>query len=248
VQLNPVPATAGGWESAPFEAQYLKLYDVTPPPATGPAAAPKAYAIGTNVTFSWTTAAFGPVDRETNFVLRVGTAPGGSNVFAGSVGAATNRTVTGAEGQTLYATVVPVSAAGIEGATSPTGTPVILLAAAGDRDGDGMRNGDEDLAGTDPLDSNSVFVVTAVGPAAGPPPRAVTFRTEPGKRYTAWYNDAGIAATGSWQRFANTNLGVGAWVETNAAPSTFTFLDDQTTNTTHGPPPAGIRFYRVGVE
>ena len=28
VALNPVPTTNGGWTSAPFEAQYLKLYDV----------------------------------------------------------------------------------------------------------------------------------------------------------------------------------------------------------------------------
>jgi len=33
VSLNPVPTSAAGWTNAPFEAQYLKLYDVTPPPA-----------------------------------------------------------------------------------------------------------------------------------------------------------------------------------------------------------------------
>jgi glycosidase len=33
VALNPVPTTDAGWSNAPFEAQYLKLYDVTPPPA-----------------------------------------------------------------------------------------------------------------------------------------------------------------------------------------------------------------------
>ena len=33
VSLNPVPASNAGWTNAPFEAQYLKLYDVTPPPA-----------------------------------------------------------------------------------------------------------------------------------------------------------------------------------------------------------------------
>ena len=31
--LPGVPSTDAAWESAPFEAQYLKLYDVTPPPA-----------------------------------------------------------------------------------------------------------------------------------------------------------------------------------------------------------------------
>ena len=28
--LNPVPASDSAWTNAPFEAQYLKLYDVTP--------------------------------------------------------------------------------------------------------------------------------------------------------------------------------------------------------------------------
>ena len=31
VALNPVPTTDGAWTTAPFKAQYLKLYDVTPP-------------------------------------------------------------------------------------------------------------------------------------------------------------------------------------------------------------------------
>ncbi len=30
VQLNPVPADDAGWANAPYEPQYLKLYDVTP--------------------------------------------------------------------------------------------------------------------------------------------------------------------------------------------------------------------------
>jgi len=35
VSLNQVPTTAGGWATNPWEAQYLKLYDVTnPPPST----------------------------------------------------------------------------------------------------------------------------------------------------------------------------------------------------------------------
>ncbi|HEX3716946.1 MAG TPA: alpha-amylase family glycosyl hydrolase [Verrucomicrobiae bacterium] len=31
IQLNPVPANNAGWTNSPFEAQYLKLFDVTPP-------------------------------------------------------------------------------------------------------------------------------------------------------------------------------------------------------------------------
>src|SRR5258706_203539 len=35
VSLNPVPASDGAWATAPFEAKYLKLLDVTPPPTPG---------------------------------------------------------------------------------------------------------------------------------------------------------------------------------------------------------------------
>ena len=56
VGLNPVPNTDAGWTNAPFEAQYLKLYDVTPPP--GLPAAPGTgstnnYVMGNTVTFTW---------------------------------------------------------------------------------------------------------------------------------------------------------------------------------------------------
>ena len=51
-----MPAADAGWKTAPFEAQYLKLYDVTPPPAP-----PRAPGIGSTnnyvftnvVTFTW---------------------------------------------------------------------------------------------------------------------------------------------------------------------------------------------------
>jgi glycosidase len=33
IQLNPVPTNNAGWTNSPFEAQYLKLFDVTPPPS-----------------------------------------------------------------------------------------------------------------------------------------------------------------------------------------------------------------------
>src|SRR5208282_1231978 len=53
VSLNPVPTTAAGWTNAPFEAQYLKLYDVTPPTSLAAPTTTNTYVIGNSVTFSW---------------------------------------------------------------------------------------------------------------------------------------------------------------------------------------------------
>src|SRR5437868_9970315 len=46
VSLKKVPATDAAWGNDPFEAQYLKLYDVTPPPFPGTPMTAKPYAIG----------------------------------------------------------------------------------------------------------------------------------------------------------------------------------------------------------
>ena len=42
VFLNKVPVTDSGWTNAPYEAQYLKLYDVTPTTVTIAATMPNA--------------------------------------------------------------------------------------------------------------------------------------------------------------------------------------------------------------
>src|SRR4051812_8167127 len=46
VYVNPVPASAPAWGSSPFEAQDLKLFDVTPPPTPLAPSTPKPYEIG----------------------------------------------------------------------------------------------------------------------------------------------------------------------------------------------------------
>ena len=127
VSLNPVPTTNGGWASNPFEAQYLKLYDVTPPPATSAPGigSTNTYVIGNSVTFSWSSV----TDSEggvRGYHVLVGTTPGGSDVF-NSVVAGTLLTVTNAFGAQLYATVSVVNYAGIEGVASTNGTGVALI-------------------------------------------------------------------------------------------------------------------------
>ena len=125
VSLNPVPVANGGWSSNPFEAQYLKLYDVTPP------AAPTGLGIGTTnnyvftnvVTFSWSAVS----DAEggvSGYRVLVGIIPGGSNVFNGTV-TSTNLTVTNSFGTLLYATVTALNNAGI--ASAPVTSSGIAL-------------------------------------------------------------------------------------------------------------------------
>ena len=175
VSLNKVPTTAADWTNAPYEAQFLKLYDVTPPP-TPAAPLVAGYVIGTNVTFSWNAVS----DAEGGIIgyhLIVGTTPGGSNVFNGEV-AITNHTVGGNLGQTLYARVCAINFAGISGDFSGVSAGTILLDPLADNDNDGMSNDAEDRAGTDPLDASSLFRILSL--TGG---NLLTWASVPGKTY-----------------------------------------------------------------
>jgi hypothetical protein len=120
-----VPTANSGWTNAPFEAQYLKLYDVTPPAAPAAPSTPKPYALGTSATFSWPPLA-DPDGGISAYHIEVGTSPGASNVLnltvVGTTVAATNT-----YGQTLYARVSAINNAGIEGPFSPNSAGTILL-------------------------------------------------------------------------------------------------------------------------
>ena len=125
VALNPVPTTNGGWTSAPFEAQYLKLYDVTPPAAPGAPTVTNTQVIGNTATFSW--APLGDPDGGVSgYDVIVGTTPGGSDVFSGIV-TGTTLTVTNHYGATLYAEVSAINNAGIQGSFSASSPGVVLV-------------------------------------------------------------------------------------------------------------------------
>ena len=126
VALNAVPVSNAGWSSAPFEAQYLKLYDVTPPPAPASAGigSTNNYVFTNVVTFTWPAVSDADGGVAGYHVL-IGTTPGGQNVFNGVV-SGTSVTVTNNFGAHLYATVTAVNNAGIESATS-AGSPAIAL-------------------------------------------------------------------------------------------------------------------------
>jgi glycosidase len=160
VLLKNVPTSDGAWATDPFEAQYLKLYDVTPPPTPNAPTTAKPYAIGNSAAFTWT-AVSDPEGGISGYHFTVGTSPGGSNVFDGTV-TGTAATVSNSFGQTLYAKVSAINNAGIEGAFSPNSSGTVLLDPAADNDGDGMSNANEDLAGTNPLDSNSVLRILSL--------------------------------------------------------------------------------------
>ncbi|HYV37977.1 MAG TPA: hypothetical protein VE988_19990, partial [Gemmataceae bacterium] len=219
VLLKKVPTTDGAWATDPYEAQYLKLYDVTPPPAPNAPATSRPYAIGASAKFSWIAVA-DPEGGISGFHLTAGTSPGGSNVFDGIVPSTTS--VTGAIGQTLYARVSAINNAGVEGSFSPNSSGTILLDPNGDYDGDGMNNANEDLAGTNPLDSNSVLRILSISTN-----NLVTWSSVSGKTYR-------VLATA----ILPTNFIPISGLIT-AANSTASFLDTGATNIQ--------RFYRVNV-
>jgi glycosidase len=168
VSLNKVPDSQAAWSAAPFEGQYLKLYDVTPPPSPAPLA--NYYEIGSSGTFTWVSNA-GPDDNVTSWLVEV--FDGDGDPVAAATVAAAQYTFNGTPGETYRARITAISVAGIAssapgqsdaGAPNPgsTTTAVQLLSAAGDQDGDGESNADEQAAGTNPLSAASVFRVTGV--------------------------------------------------------------------------------------
>lgn len=125
VSLNPVPTNSVGWTNAPFEAQYLKLYDVTPPATLAAPTTTDAYVIGNAVTFSWLPLN-DPEGGVSGYQVIVGTSPGASNVFSGIV-QGTTLIVTNVYGATLYAEVSAINNAGIQGTASASSTGVTLV-------------------------------------------------------------------------------------------------------------------------
>jgi len=125
VSLNPVPINNAGWTNAPFEAQYLKLFDVTPPATLAAPTTAGPYVIGNIAAFNWLPLN-DPQGGVSGYEVVIGTSPGASNVFSGVV-QTTSITVTNAYGATLYAQVRAISLAGIPGTFSASSTGVILV-------------------------------------------------------------------------------------------------------------------------
>ena len=225
LHANGLYVNLGGGTSNPITSdgelvQFLKIVDVTPPPAPAPHTA--YYAIGTTGTFTWTPS-FAPQDNVTHYLVSIGTTPGGADLANQVVVPyGTNQySFTGATGTTYYAMVVAVSAAGVDsstpgssdpGAPNPSSatTPVRVLAAGGDEDGDGVSNANEDVAGTNPLSSSSCFRIQSI--TRGPGTAAVTIPTVAGRYYhlessddlASWQTvEANFPATGTTHVFTD---------------------------------------------
>ncbi len=188
VVLNKVPVSGGGWTTAPFEAQFLKLYDTTAPtlaPGQPAGPSPYAYAIGSSVTFVWSGVA--PDSEGVVPLYRV------IPTINGLVQPATDVTSTSflvsglSPGDLVSLDVVAVNPSDTT-QTGPVGVAsatVILLALEADEDGDGASNGSEDLAGTSPLDAASLFkIVTISRPAPGA--AEIVWASVAGRSYEVW--------------------------------------------------------------
>ncbi|MFH0952877.1 MAG: hypothetical protein V1873_00955 [Verrucomicrobiota bacterium] len=124
----------------------------------------------------------------------------------------------------------------------------LLFTATADYDSDSADNGSECIAGTQPTDSNSVFKVRSIVTPSGQTNRLITVPTVPAKHYVIYFGDGNLTNSMAWSKFADTNNGIGTWTETNLAPTTHTFTDDEGPNTTLGGPATGRRFYRLTVQ
>lgn len=223
VALKAVPTTNATWTTAPYEAQYLKLYDVTPPPVAGVPSTPKAYAIGNQATFSWTPAS-DPEGGISGYEITI-TGAGAPQVI--TLGNVTGYTFTGTVGQTLQATIRSINNAGIKSAPSAAGSSTMLLSASGDQDGDGTTNENEQTAGTDPLSATSVFKITGVARLSANSYR-VQWNSVPGIQYEV------LASPDLLQPFINVS-------GPTAIPATGT-------TTSYVDPSSGMRrFYKVRV-
>ena len=183
VTARKVPVTNAAWSSAPYEALYLKLEDVSTPPAPAVPYAAQPYVIGDNISAAWTAV----VDAEAGIsgytVTLTGaavpapqsqTTAGTSNTFpAGS---------SYADGAEVGISVRSLSLTGIASAASPVLT-LSRLHPETDFDQDGIPNLDEDIMGTDPLNAGSVFRLLSQERAADGTV-SLTLATVAGRSYT----------------------------------------------------------------
>ena len=168
VGLNAVPSTDAAWSTAPFEAQYLKLYDVTAPVAVAGSVSSTitgSYAIGSSATFTWNAV---PADSEGMVPLYKVTIISGGATTTEIVPDPNYTFTTNADTQ-VSVRVEAVNPSDPSVGSTPTAytAPAYLLTADGDFDGDGTTNQAEADAGRDPLTADAPPVISVSGsPAA----------------------------------------------------------------------------------
>ena len=209
VSLPPVPATDSAWGSAPFEAQYLKLYDVTPPPAlTGvPTTSTSITANGTT-TLSWN-AVNDPEGLTPTYRV---TASNGSTVETTSTSVSFPGLPLGTYTFTVTA-LNPNDPSKVSAPSSPSPS-VRSLSSNGDDDGDGQTNADELIAGTDPLNANSRFAIETI--LVTPTGTTLTWTRVVGRTYTVEARDD--LSSGVWVPIAS-GLTNGTYTDPVISPS-----------------------------
>ena len=210
VSLNAVPVSDAAWSSAPFEAQFLKVYDVTPlsAPASSPLVA--SYALDGSVTFSWSAV----IDAEGLVPRYLLTVTRSSGQVTTHETTATSFTVTGIpSGVTATATVRTLNPNDVSIASSATSSSgqTLSITSAGDDDKDGMNNAAEIVAGTDPLNASSIFKVNSIVVQGGNV--TLTWQAVAGRSYKV---ESSTTLSGSWTTKA-TGLQVGTFSESKPA-------------------------------
>lgn len=222
VLLNPIPGTDQAWSFAPFEPQYLKVYDVTSLSTPSAAPAVAAYALDGSVTFTWNAV----TDSEgLQPVYRLVVTRSDSIVVTRDT-TFTSYTLTGLPtGVTATAAVTTLNPNDYNSASSPTSSSsqTLSLTSAGDNDGDGMNNASEVAAGTNPLDAGSIFKITSITAAVGGG-ITITWDAVAGKSYTVE---------------SKASLNAATWTPMATGLTTGTYTDPT--------PGAGNKFYRVKV-
>ena len=209
VSLPAVPSTDSAWGSAPFEAQYLKLYDVTPPPAlTGaPTTSTSIIANGTT-TLSWN-AVNDPEGLTPTYRV---TASNGSNVETTSTSVSFQGLPPGT--YTFTVTALNPNDPSKTSATSSPSPSVRSLSSTGDDDGDGQTNADELIAGTDPLNPSSRFQINTI--LATPTGTTLTWTAVPGRTYTVEARED-LSPSGAWVPIGTVNnangLAIGSYID-----------------------------------
>ncbi len=183
VSMNKVPQVDSDWSTAPYEAQYLKVYDVTAPStAAGSAMTPNAYSysVGNTVTITWTAATADSEGQVPTYKVSY-TIDGIAQTPIYTSG--TSAQITSSPGHIVVVTVQTVNP-NDPNMTGPSSSPTTIrfISPTGDDDGDGMSNADEDTAGTNPFDPTSIFRVTSVSrPDANT--FSVTWSSVTGRKY-----------------------------------------------------------------
>lgn len=224
VDLKPVPTTDAAWNTDPYEAQFLKVYDITAPADVPDSIEQEnfhAYAIGTQTTFDWEDVAPDSGGVTPHYEVEVFV----NGVSSGTVTTVDSQyTVNANEGESIsiaVRTINPDFPSNKSSAVSPPSPSIQLLSATGDADGDTISNGQEDLYGTDPLDATSQFRFNAIEFTVDDNFH-FTWDAAPGRTYNI--ETSSTMAEGSWNTIAS-GLTEGSY--------------------THDSPPSGRLFFRV---